>query len=671
MVGILIVYIGLSRISRDRMELCYTFFFALILAQFSLAQIRTLDLSVPQSPVFISSTMWGIFFEDINFAADGGLYAELVKNRSFEFAHPRMGWQEYLPPNSRSKSLIINRGEEFKSNPRFLRLSLTGDTIIWTNEGFRGMGLHAGEVYHFSLLARTQGGPLSLKVRLVDTTGKILGETSITHWSEDWQKIPSTIQAAETSGHALMELIWTGQGIVDVDMVSLFPQHTWYGRSGGLRADLVQKLADLKPGFMRFPGGCIVEGRDLANRYQWKKTVGPVEQRSVMINRWNTEFKHKDAPDYFQSFGLGFLEYFQLAEDLGAEPLPILSCGMACQFNTAEVAPLDDLHTYVQDALDLIEFANGSATTTVWGQLRAAMGHPLPFGLTMIGIGNEQWEEQYFERYAVFAQAIRAKYPEIKLVGGTGPFRAGAWFEKAWQAFDTMPVDFMDEHYYSPPEWFLNNAHRYDGYDRKGTRVVAGEYAAHGESDEKAMSRNTWYSALAEAAFMTGLERNADLVRMASYAPLFAHVDAWQWRPDLIWFDNLTTYLTPNYQVQKIFSNHKGHQILHLTEQELPLTGQEKLYASAVLDTLWGEVIIKLVNAADHVQHIAINPDNGKSFRVHARVITLHHSNLLAHNSPDEGNQLLPTETSLYIAGPACLLTLEPYSFKIIRIKMN
>lgn len=636
------------------------------------AQPRQLDLTNPNDTRFISSTMWGIFFEDINFAADGGIYAELVKNRSFEFAHPRMGWDETMTPNTTSKTLVINRGDDFKNNPRFLRLSLAGDSVVLTNEGFRGMGVHGGKNYDFSLFAEAvSGASVTLTVKLIDTTGKSLGETTIAQWPGKWQKIKSTIKVIENCSHALLQLIWSGRGTVDIDMVSLFPQDTWYGRPGGLRADLVQVLADLKPGFIRFPGGCIVEGRDLANRYQWKKTVGPVESRSVMINRWNNEFKHKDAPDYFQSFGLGFFEYFQLAEDLGAEPLPILSCGMACQFNTAEVAPLEDLAPYIQDALDLIEFANGSATSSTWGQLRAAMGHPQPFGLELIGIGNEQWEEQYFERYAIFAKAIRAKYPEIKLVGGSGPFRAGEWFDKAWQAFDTMPVDFMDEHYYSPPQWFLNNAQRYDSYDRHGPKVFAGEYAGHGEASDESTSRNNWQSALAEAAFMTGLERNADVVRMASYAPLLAHVDAWQWRPDLIWFDNLNTYATPNYFVQKLFSNHKGHQVLSITDQGKPMTGQNKLYASAVKDTLWNELIIKLVNTSSVFQPIVINSGSLNFADSMGRLTSLSSTDLEAFNSPENPQRLVPSEKVINLVQKKINLNLDPYSVNVYKIKLK
>ena len=311
----------------------------------------------------------------------------------------------------------------------------------------------------------------------------------------------------------------------------------------------MQLLYDMHPGFIRFPGGCIVEGRQLVTRYRWKTTVGDIAQRKTIINRWNDEFDQRPAPDYFQSFGLGFYEYFQLAEDIGARPLPILNCGMACQFNSSETAKLDELNEYIQDALDLIEFANGPATSP-WGKLRAQMGHPAPFHLEMIGVGNEQWGPRYLERYKVFAAALKAKHPEIKLVVSAGPAPAGEPFDSMWSNWRQLKPDIVDEHYYMAPDWFLSNTGRYDHYDRSGPKIFAGEYAAQTSGVAKPDNRNNWKAAISEAAFMTGLERNGDVVQMASYAPLMAHVDAWQWTPDAIWFDNLRSYGTPDYYVQ-------------------------------------------------------------------------------------------------------------------------
>jgi len=323
----------------------------------------------------------------------------------------------------------------------------------------------------------------------------------------------------------------------------------------------VQMLADMKPGFLRFPGGCIVEGSELSRRYQWKKTLGPIEDRKLLINRWNYEFKHRPTPDYFQSFGLGFFEFFQLCEDIGAEPLPILNCGMACQFNTGQLVPLDQLQPYIQDALDLIEFANGPATSE-WGWKRAAMGHPAPFNLKMMGVGNEQWGGQYIERYAKFAKALKEQHPEVALVSAAGPSPADDRFQFLWPKLRELHADIVDEHCYANPVWFFSNSDRYDAYDRKGPKVFMGEYAAQSVAIVSTRNRNNLDCALAEAAYMTGLERNADVVRMASYAPLFANAEAWQWVPDLIWADSLQVYGTVNYYAQEMFMHNRGDVIL-------------------------------------------------------------------------------------------------------------
>lgn len=395
--------------------------------------ITTFCVHAQSDPVFtvkanqvrgtIQPTMWGIFFEDINMAADGGVYAELVKNRSFEFAMPLMGWKELKKEGANGSVLVINRDGANENNPRFIRVTVNSDKANYglSNEGFRGMGIKANDEYDFSVLAKTNNNsPVVLNIELVNAKGEKIGGASLSSSGDQWQKYHVRFTANQTESHAKLNIWFQGNGSVDLDMISLFPKDTWKNRPGGLRADLVQLLADLKPGFLRFPGGCIVEGRELATRYQWKKTIGDVDDRKLIVNRWNTEFKHRPTPDYYQSFGLGFFEYFQLAEDIGAEPLPILNCGMACQFNTAEVVPTNEIDPYIQDALDLIEFANGD-TTTAWGKVRAEMGHPAPFRLKMMGVGNEQWGPQYIERYLVFSKAIKAKYPDIKLVNSVGP----------------------------------------------------------------------------------------------------------------------------------------------------------------------------------------------------------------------------------------------------------
>ena len=413
------------------------------------------------------------------------------------------------------------------------------------------------------------------------------------------------------------------------------------------------------------------KARDLATRYQWKTTIGDPAERKLIINRWNTEFLSRSptrAPaDYFQSFGLGFFEYFQLCEDVGADPLPIINCGMACQFNTKELAPLDQLDPYIQDALDLIEFANGSIVST-WGKKRAEMGHPAPFNMKMIGIGNEQWGPDYIPRYEAFAKAIKAKYPEIKLVSSAGPSASGEQFDFLWGKLRGLNADLIDEHYYMSPKWFLKNAARYDNYDRKGPKVFSGEFAAQSVAVVSSENRNNWECALAEAAFMTGLERNGDVVSLVSYAPLFGHVDAWQWTPNLIWFDNLRSYGTPNYYVQKMFSNHRGTTILPVNADGTALSGQQNLYASAVRDAKSGEVILKIVNSDPASKEVKINlAGAGKISKIgHAFVLT--GTDLNAENSLDNPMAIAPIGKKLNINAPEFTFTLKPTSVNVLRI---
>jgi alpha-L-arabinofuranosidase len=620
----------------------------------------------------IQPTMWGIFFEDINLAADGGVYAELVKNRSFEFASPLMGWRELKKEGGNGSTLVINRESTNQHNPRFIRVTSTSGrgSFGLSNEGFRGMGINANHEYEFSVLAKLpKGSKVSMNVELVNSKGEQIGSCSVTPTDEEWKKYKGSITATETDPKGKLNIWITGKGSIDMDMISLFPKDTWKNRPGGMRADLVQLLADLKPGFLRFPGGCIVEGRELATRYQWKNTIGDVDQRRVIVNRWNTEFRHRPTPDYYQSFGLGFFEYFQLADDIGAEPLPILNCGMACQFNTAEVVPADQLDPYIQDALDLVEFANG-ATTTKWGKLRAQMGHPAPFNLKMLGVGNEQWGPQYIERYIVFSKAIKAKYPNIKLVNSVGPDPEGDRFNFLNDTLRKMKADFLDEHYYRSPEWFTQNARRYDEYDRKGPKIFAGEYAAQSVQTVSPDNKNNWKCGLSEAAFMTGLERNADVVNMASYAPLFAHVEGWQWTPNLIWFDNLNSYGTPDYYVQKLFSNNKGTNIIAMTQNNQVIAGQDSLYASAVLDKRSNEIVLKIVNTDDREQERDIVIDGVSSLANIATVTVLKAGTLDDMNSLTEPVKIKPVDREISVRGKTISLTLAPYSVNVVRVKM-
>ena len=634
---------------------------------FSQIQIHV-NTSKPVAPV--QPTMWGIFFEDINLAADGGIYAELVKNRSFEFFQPLMGWK-IMKPDTTTGVTILNRSETNPDNPRFARISIVSGEPSFglSNEGFRGMGIKKGVTYHFSVFAKQKAdSKLRMRIELVNPPGEVIGSTSMVPQSESWKRCEVSFSATATEQKAKLNIWFEGEGSLDLDMISLFPDDTWKNRPGGLRADLVQLLADLKPGFIRFPGGCVVEGRELETRYQWKKTIGNTEDRKLIVNRWNTEFKRRETPDYFQSFGLGFYEYFQLSEDLIAEPLPILSCGMACQYNTAELVPLDQLDPYIQDALDLVEFANGTSDSK-WGKIRTQMGHPEPFNLKMIGVGNEQWGNQYIERYKIFAKAIAEKYPSIKIISSAGPAPNGTNFDYASSELKKLNAQIVDEHYYSKPEWFLENATRYDNYDRNSYKIFAGEYAAHGAKTGIPESHNHWKCALSEAAFMTGLERNAAVVQLCSYAPLFAHVDGWQWTPDLIWFDNLRSYGTVNYFVQKLFSNNKGTEVLPMLRANKPMTGQDGLYGSATYDQNSHEIILKLVNSKGEPQSVNVALDGTSKLSRNGTIITLQSDDLTTFNSIEHPTVLTPVENKLIIKGKTVDQVLAPYSFTVIKIK--
>lgn len=649
-----------------------TFILFVLFAYTTLAQTKIeIDATKPLVP--IQPTMYGIFFEDINFGADGGLYAELIKNRSFEFEYPWMGWK-HLPEsdtrfNTKNELTIYNNSKVNPNNPRVVRVEKREGLkdIGLQNEGFDGVGLKKEAKYDFSAYVRSNKGNITLEVQLLNEKDQVIGSTVLSQIPMNWGKVEAVVSSSETVQHGKINVLFKGEGQLDIDIISLFPQDTWKGRKGGLRKDLVQLLADLKPGFVRFPGGCIVEGRTLAERYQWEKTVGKVEDRELLINRWNMEFKHRPTPDYYQTFGLGFFEYFQLCEDIGASPVPILSCGLACQFNSSEMQPLEDLDPFVQDALDLIEFANGP-TTTKWGAVRAEMGHPEPFNLKMIGIGNEQWGEEYFERYEIISKAIKNKYPDIKLISGTGPGSEGELFEMAEKELPKLKAEIVDEHYYKEPKWFRENATRYDTYDRNRYKIFAGEYAAQSVATVSPNNKNNWECALSEAAFMTGLERNADVVYMTSYAPLFAHVNKWQWTPDLIWFDNLTSFGTANYYVQKLYANNPGTQTLEIKLNGQNLTGQNGLYGAASMDEKTNEVIIKLVNtsATAQVVELAIA---GLAKKTVGTVVGIAEQNLKNFNTISEPTKIVPAESGIAIEKGKVSLTLEPYSFKVFRIK--
>ncbi|HSC55521.1 MAG TPA: alpha-L-arabinofuranosidase C-terminal domain-containing protein [Phnomibacter sp.] len=645
------------------------------LLQASAQNNNTIVVKPNQLVATVQPTMWGVFFEDINLGADGGIYAELVKNRSFEFSKPLMGWKVDQQPFKEGAVLVLNRKEDNTANPRYIRVTAnntTAGSLSFTNEGFRGMGIKKDNGYDFSVNYHTVSGQVKLHVELVTEKGETIGSTIVTPAAtsgEAWSKATASFTATTTEPKAKLKIWVEGTGVIDLDMISLFPKDTWKNRPGGMRADMIQMLADMKPGFIRFPGGCIVEGYDLSQRYQWKKTIGPIEERQLIINRWNFEFSHRPTPDYFQTFGLGFFEYFQLSEDIGAEPLPILNSGMACQFNTAEVVELDELQPYIQDALDLIEFANGDITTT-WGKKRADMGHAAPFNLKFLGVGNENWGPQYVERLKLFKQAIKAKYPNMQLVTSSGTDPNGERFDYLNKELRVMNADIIDEHYYRKPEWFLENARRYDSYDRNGSKVFAGEYAAQTDKTVSVENANNWKGAISEAAFMTGLERNAGVVNMASYAPLFAHIDGWQWKPDMIWVNNLQVFGTPNYYVQKLYSLNKGTNVVPVTLNNDVIAGQDSLYASAVVDSKTNEVVVKLVNASGKSQSKTLQFEGLKKLPAEA-LLTVLKANLGEVNNFSTPQAVAPAESKMQLKGKSVTLEAAPYSMTVFRMKLK
>ncbi|MFD7460064.1 MULTISPECIES: alpha-L-arabinofuranosidase C-terminal domain-containing protein [unclassified Streptomyces] len=506
----------------------------------------------------IDDTMYGVFFEDINRAADGGLYAELVQNRSFEYSTADNG--SYTPLTSwtvaGTAQVVNDDGRLNERNRNYLALG-AGSSV--SNAGYNtGIRVEQGKRYDFSVWARADAAT-TLTVSLKDAAGELATARRVSA-EGGWAKYTAAFTATRTSNRGRLAV--HSSGAAALDMVSLFPRDTYKNQPNGLRKDLAEKIEALNPAFVRFPGGCLVNtgsmedyseasGWQRKRSYQWKDTVGPVEERATNANFWG----------YNQSYGLGYYEYFRFAEDIGAMPLPVVpalvtGCGQNKATDDEEL-----LRRHIQDTLDLIEFANGPATSK-WGGLRAEMGHPKPFGLTHLGVGNEEnLPNEFFARFQKFRAAIEAKYPGITVISNSGPDDAGTTFDTAWKLNREGGVDMVDEHYYNSPQWFLQNNDRYDSYDRQGPKVFLGEYASQG---------NAFKNALAEAAFMTGLERNADVVKLASYAPLLANEDYVQWRPDMIWFNNRASWNSASYEVQKLFMNNVGDRVIPSTATGTP-----------------------------------------------------------------------------------------------------
>ena len=645
-----------------------TLVFGVTVSAFS--QTYRMDIDLRKAGAPIQPTMYGIFFEDINYAADGGLYAELVKNRSFEFPQDALqGWKAF-------GKVEVREDGPFERNPHYVRLYDPGHAHKHTgldNEGYFGIGIREGAEYRLSVWARVPDGQeVTLRAELVQTASmeerQAYTAARLRVEGREWKKYQVVLRATATDPKATLRIFMeTRQGrCVDLEHVSLFPVDTWMGHENGMRKDLAQALYDLHPGIFRFPGGCIVEGADLQTRYNWKNSVGPVENRPLNENRWEYTFNYRFFPDYFQSYGLGFFEFFLLSEEIGAEPLPIVSCGLACQFQNDDPAahvPVDELGPYIQDALDLIEFANGPVDSE-WGRLRAEMGHPAPFHLKYIGIGNEQWGPEYPERLIPFVKAIRKAYPDIKIVGTSGPNSEGDQFDYLWPEMRKIGADLVDEHFYRPYDWFLAQGARYDNYDRKGPKVFAGEYACHAAGYKV----NHFYASLLEAAFMTGLERNADVVHMATYAPLFAHVEGWQWRPDLIWYDNLRSFRTASWQVQHLYSAYRGSSTLPLKMDGRNVTGapdQGGLFASAVRDG--DKVYVKVVNTSEQAREVSLSFRGLKKREVlhGVKQVRLTTDLLREDNTLDEPERIAPVERAFDAEGQDFQFLVDPLCFTI------
>ena len=632
------------------------------------AQTHEFNITPKKLGAAIPYTLYGIFFEDINYAADGGLYGELVKNRSFEFPDNYMGWKKFGNVNLKDDG-------PFNKNPHYIRVGYSGHGDKFSgveNEGFFGIGYKKGDEYRFSVWARVpEGGTGKIRVMLCDPSTmderQQFTEQEVTIDSKEWKKYTVVLKSSKTVDKGTLRVMLSrGSAVVDLEHISLFPVDTFNGHENGMRKDLAQALADLKPGVFRFPGGCIVEGTDLNSRYQWKNSVGPVENRPLNENRWHYTFDYRFFPDYYQSYGLGFYEYFLLCEEIGATALPVVSVGLACQFqNHTEDAnvPVDELQPYIDDVLDLIEFANGDPATNQWAKLRADMGHPAPFNLKYVAIGNEQWGQTYIDHLKPFIEPVRKKYPNIKLVGTSGPNSEGNDFEFLWPEMVKVGADLVDEHFYRNEKWFLKSGNRYDNYSRKGPKVFAGEYACHGSGKKW----NHFEAALLEAAFMTGVERNADVVEMATYAPLFAHIDGWQWRPDLIWYDNLRSFRSCSYQVQQLYSTTKGTNVVSLTMNGKPVAGnedQDGLFASANFDKNTGYYNVKIVNVGDKAQDVTLNL-KGMKGEHKGKLITFHADNLDGENTLDEPHKYEPKTSDVTVSAPSYSLSVPAKTFVI------
>lgn len=637
--------------------------------------------------VDINKGMIGLFFEDINYGADGGIYAEMLENPNFEFLDSRgdkdayyqifdglYGWRA---EKEEGAELAIRTDNPLSVvNPHYLSFTAVREQQGFVNKAFDGLYLKQGMTYRLDFYARSREykGSVGFQVKL---DGKVYADAVVsTPITDQWTEYTLTLEAKEEVRHGEFCVYLTDAGTVEFDFFSLIPEDTVLGV---FRKDLAELLKDMKPGFLRFPGGCIVEGNELGNRYQWKESVGPRIHRRNNWNRWAVHENRKENDftgpysHYNQTLGIGFYEYFMLCEYLEAKAIPVLNAGLACQYQSTQKVASDseEFYEFIQDALDLIEFANGDKNTK-WGSLRFGMGHEAPFHLEYLGIGNEQWETEevdYFHRYECFEKEIHKYYPDIKLVSSAGPNVKTETYEAAWKWLREKAAEnenftaAVDEHYYMPPKWFLENTHFYDDYPRN-IGVFAGEYAAHVGSGMNRTEVNNMEAALAEAAFMTGLERNGDVVRLAAYAPLFARIDYTQWSPDLIWFDDCRAYGTPSYYVQKLYGNHMGNHTVEYIQEG----NRENLYTAVCYDNETGEYIIKLVNPGEKEIELTITLPEDPAGRSRAVLTTLSAEKLTDRNTIEEPEKIKPHTKAAPVTDGKINITLKPYTFLVIRV---
>lgn len=607
----------------------------------------------PNAAKAISPNLFGIFFEDINYAADGGLYAELVQNRSFEYTpsdhrdwNPLTAWQFTKEGFSYGTMSVETSAPIHPNNPHYVVLNIEEvgrEGVGLNNTGFDGIAIKAGEQYDFSLFAKQlTANAIPVTVQLKSKKGNLSNEATINSDSRDWKKYTATLTATAGDDSAMLVIVAKATGKIALDVISLFPQKTFKNHPNGLRADLAQTIADLQPKFMRFPGGCLVHGDGLGNMYRWKNTIGPVEQRIEQRNIWS----------YHQSVGLGYFEFFQFCEDIGAKPLPVVAAAVSCQNSGGtwriggtgqKGLPVEEMNAYIQDILDLIEWANGAPSTT-WGSKRAAAGHPEPFHLQYIGIGNEDKITPVFkERFKMIYEVVHAKHPEITIIGTVGPFHSGEDYDLGWNFANEVKVEMVDEHYYEKPEWFVSNLKRYDNYSRSASKVYVGEYAAH---DVK--RRNTLRAALSEALYMTSLERNGDVVTFASYAPLLGRRGHTQWNPNLIYFTGTQICSTINYYAQKLFANNEGDLYYHNVITANVADTAKTFAASCVKDSKTGDVILKIVNRDAVPVPAKINLAGLGSFNPNATVTVLS-GDPDSENSFDGAQNLVPQTAGLTV----------------------